>query len=69
MTIKERKYVANSYPLKLTMENDQKIDFIIWNEGKNRNKLINDLIAEALEMRTQQAGNFQHFATRWLKVV
>ena len=69
MTLNERAFVAVSYPLKLWMENDRKIDLIVWNEGKNRNALINDLISEALDMRTQQASNFQQFATRWLKVV
>ena len=69
MTIKEREYVANSYPLKLRKENDAKIDLLVWNERRNRNELINDLIEEALDMRTHQAGNFQHFATRWLEVV
>ena len=69
MTTPTRQYVANSYPLKLTTESDRKIDLIVWNEGKNRNELMNELIKEALEMRTQKAENFQQFATRWLKVV
>ena len=69
MTIKEREYVENSYPLKLRKENDATIDLLVWNESRNRNELINDLIAEALNMRTQPASNFQHFKTRWLKVV
>ena len=62
-------YLSNSYPLKLLLENDRKIDLIVWNEGRNRNELINDLIAEALEMREQQEKNYQQFCARWLKVV
>lgn len=72
MKIRTNGYVAVSYPLKLTVENDKMIDVMYSiNPQISRNELVNELIKHGIDYVKQQDDNkaisSAHYRC-WLKV-
>ena len=64
MTIKERQYVANSYPLKLTKQNDDFIDVMCWQSSVfSRNHVINVLIEKGIESLARSGHELNSIAS------